>query len=77
MSGERKILLAEPHGFCAGVRRAVALAEKALAALPGDEAWFPSADALKEHLAAHPVRDAVVLIKGSHSISMEKVIPSL
>lgn len=34
MSGERKILLAEPHGFCAGVRRAVALAEKALAALP-------------------------------------------
>ena len=51
--------------------------QKALAALPGDEAWFPSADALKEHLAAHPVRDAVVLIKGSHSISMEKVIPSL
>lgn len=34
MAGERKILLAEPHGFCAGVRRAVALAEKALAALP-------------------------------------------
>lgn len=51
--------------------------QKALAALPGDEAWFPSADALKEHLAAHPVRDAVVLIKGSHSISMEKVIPAL
>ena len=51
--------------------------QKALAALPGDEAWFPSADALKEHLAAHPVRNAVVLIKGSHSISMEKVIHAL
>ena len=51
--------------------------QKALSELPGDEAWFPNVDALKEHLAANPVRDAVVLIKGSHSISMEKVIPSL
>lgn len=34
MANDREILLAEPHGFCAGVRRAVALAENALAALP-------------------------------------------
>ncbi len=51
---------------------------KALSQLPaGDEQWFPSAQALKEHLAAHPVRDNVVLIKGSHSISMETVLPAL
>ena len=39
--------------------------------------WFPTADALKDHLAAHPIQDSVILIKGSHSISMEKVIPAL
>ena len=39
--------------------------------------WFPTADALAEHLKANPVSDTVILIKGSHSISMEKVIPSL
>lgn len=31
MTSPMKILIAEPHGFCAGVRRAVLLAEKALA----------------------------------------------
>ena len=39
--------------------------------------WFPTADALAEHLKENPVSDTVILIKGSHSISMEKVIPSL
>ena len=39
--------------------------------------WFPTADALAEHLKANPVSDTVLLIKGSHSISMEKVVPTL
>ena len=39
--------------------------------------WFPTADALAEHLKQHPVSDTVILIKGSHSISMEKVVPTL
>ena len=39
--------------------------------------WFPTADALAEHLKANPVSDTVILIKGSHSISMEKVVPTL
>ena len=39
--------------------------------------WFPTSEALKDHLAAHPIQDSVILIKGSHSISMEKVIPTL
>jgi UDP-N-acetylmuramoyl-tripeptide--D-alanyl-D-alanine ligase len=50
---------------------------KALDAYADDCPWFPSSEALTEHLAANPVRDTVILIKGSHSISMEKVIPSL
>jgi len=39
--------------------------------------WFPTADVLVEHLKANPVSDTVILIKGSHSISMEKVVPTL
>lgn len=34
MEHRPQIILAEPHGFCAGVRRALALADEALAALP-------------------------------------------
>lgn len=33
----RTVVVAEPHGFCAGVKRAVALAEKALAGLASNE----------------------------------------
>ena len=52
--------------------------QKALAKLPaGAEPWFPSADALAEQLKTNPVSDTVILIKGSHSISMEKVVPAL
>lgn len=52
--------------------------QKALANLPaGEEQWFPTADALAEQLKTNPVSDTVILIKGSHSISMEKVIPAL
>lgn len=51
--------------------------QKALNALHEDFPWFASSEALTDYLAANPVRDTVILIKGSHSISMEKVIPSL
>ena len=44
---------------------------------PGDEPWFADSAALATHLAAHPVRDAVVLVKGSRGIQMEKVLPTL
>ena len=44
---------------------------------PGDEPWFADSAALAAHLAAHPVRDAVVLVKGSRGIQMEKVLPQL
>ena len=33
--------------------------------------------ALAAYLAEHPVRDAVVLVKGSRGIQMEKVLPQL
>ena len=44
---------------------------------PGDEPWFADSAALAAYLAAHPVRDAVVLVKGSRGIQMEKVLPVL
>ena len=44
---------------------------------PGDEPWFADSAALAAHLTAHPVRDAVVLVKGSRGIQMEKVLPVL
>ena len=44
---------------------------------PGDEPWFADSAALAAHLTAHPVRDAVVLVKGSRGIQMEKVLPAL
>ena len=43
----------------------------------GAETWFPTSEALAAHLAAHPVSGAVILIKGSHSIGMEKTLPAL
>ncbi len=52
---------------------------KALDALDSvaDERWFPSSEALAEHLTEHPVSDAVILIKGSRGIQMEKVLDRL
>lgn len=43
----------------------------------GSELWFPDSAALADHLSAHPVTDTVILIKGSHSIQMEKVLDRL
>ena len=52
--------------------------QKALADLPaGGEAWFPDSEALAAHLAEHPVQGAVILVKGSRGIQMEKVLPKL
>ncbi|MBR5723760.1 MAG: UDP-N-acetylmuramoyl-tripeptide--D-alanyl-D-alanine ligase [Bacteroidales bacterium] len=51
---------------------------QALASLPpGGEPWFPTSEALAEHLASHPVSDTVVLVKGSRGIQMEKVLEKL
>ena len=44
---------------------------------PSSERWFPDSAALADHLSAHPVTDTVILIKGSHSIQMEKVLDRL
>ena len=50
---------------------------KALAAHSLDCLWFETSQALADWLKAHPVKDAVVLVKGSRSQQMEKVIPEL
>lgn len=51
---------------------------KALTALgDGTEQWFATADELAAYLHDHPIDDAVILVKGSRSIGMEKVLPSL
>lgn len=50
---------------------------KALAATGAGFGWFESSEALAAGLSANPVRDAVVLIKGSRGIRMEKVLPVL
>ena len=50
---------------------------KALTELPGDEACFPTSEALAAHLKDHSVSGAMILVKGSRGIQMEKVIPSL
>ncbi len=44
---------------------------------PGGEAWFPDSEALAAHLAAHPLRDTAILIKGSRGIRMEVVLDRL
>jgi UDP-N-acetylmuramoyl-tripeptide--D-alanyl-D-alanine ligase len=38
---------------------------------------LPDADSAAETLARHPLRDALVLVKGSRSMTMEKVLPAL
>ncbi len=50
---------------------------KALAAHSVDCLWFETSQALADWLKEHPVKDAVVLVKGSRSQQMEKVIPEL
>ena len=55
--------------------------KKALAAFGATDAssfsWFPTSEALAAWLAEHPVRDTVLLIKGSRGIQMEKVLTNL
>ncbi|MCR5352539.1 MAG: UDP-N-acetylmuramoyl-tripeptide--D-alanyl-D-alanine ligase [Bacteroidales bacterium] len=51
---------------------------RALESLPaGGENWFADSDALAAYLEENPVRDAVVLVKGSRGIRMEKVLDRL
>ena len=54
--------------------------QKALASFADADrriSWFPSSEALAEHLQAHPVSGAMILVKGSRGIQMEKAIPNL
>ena len=55
--------------------------KKALSAFDATDAssftWFPTSEALAAWLAEHPVRDTVLLIKGSRGIQMEKVLTNL
>ena len=39
--------------------------------------WLGSSDDLAQYLKAHPVEGCTILIKGSHSIQMEKAVPEL
>ena len=43
----------------------------------GQFRWYPDSAALANALAADPVTDTVLLIKGSHSIQMERVLDRL
>ena len=38
---------------------------------------FTSREEVAERLTADPIEDALVLVKGSHSIGLEKLIPLL
>ena len=54
--------------------------QKALASFADADrriSWFPSSEALAEHLKAHPISGAMILVKGSRGIQMEKAIPNL
>ena len=42
-----------------------------------DIKWFPDSEALAAYLKENPVKDTLVLVKGSRSQAMEKVIPVL
>ena len=46
-------------------------------ALPAGLLWFRDSEALAQYVKQHPVKGAVILIKGSRSQEMEKVIPEL
>ena len=45
--------------------------------LPAGIAWFHDSESLAAYIKQHPVKGAVILIKGSRSQEMEKVIPVL
>lgn len=55
--------------------------QKAVALLPKAESFafhcFPSSEKIKEYLASNPLDNALILLKGSHSTSMEKVMEVL
>ena len=57
-------------------RKALALIPGLIRDLPAFTS-FPDSEALAGWLAEHPVHDAVILIKGSRGIQMEKAIPYL
>ena len=52
--------------------------KKAIDAISADGVlWFPTSADLASHLEAHPLRGCTILLKGSRSIKMERVLPVL
>ncbi len=50
---------------------------KALAAEQREACWFADCDALCAHLQQTPLRNALILVKGSRGIGLERAIPAL
>lgn len=50
---------------------------KALAAEQREACWFANCDALCAHLQQTPLRNALILVKGSRGIGLERAIPAL
>ena len=72
-----------PEVYLTGEEFAKAI-EKVYGSVPAEAAevrpglkWFTNSAALAEYIKQHPVKGAVVLVKGSRSQEMEKVIPVL
>ena len=62
--------------YLVGPRFAEAYAASAMAET-GRATLYPSRTELAEALRSHPVADALVLLKGSHGIGLEKVVELL
>ncbi len=71
----RRIADSPFEAFLVGEEFRKALSAEGLPA--GVKGLFATSSALAEHLAQHPLSDAVVLVKGSRGIQMEKTVPQL
>lgn len=61
---DARILLVGPH---------FAKAYRSLESRPTDTTLYPSQEALAAELRKHPVSQALILVKGSHSIGLERL----
>ena len=61
---DARILLVGPH---------FAKAYRSLESRPADTTLYPSQEVLAAELRKHPVSQALILVKGSHSIGLERL----